>query len=635
MKIKFQNNQIEVKGPLSGFALAKLFDFKKPLAMIFNGEQLDLQRNIDTDGVLEFIDESHPAALEILRHSASHLLAQAVLHLYPHALFGFGPAIENGFYYDIDFGDVNISDADFPKIEAEMKRLAKENFPIIRRELSKAEALELFKNNPYKEELINEITDQISVYSQGDFVDLCGGIHLPSTGYIKHFKIQSLAGAYWRGDSNNKQLTRIYATAFFSKEALNHHLAMLEEAKKRDHRKLGRELDLFMLNEYAPGEPFFLNKGLIIRNELENYWYDIHTKRGYEFVKTPIILNRELWETSGHWFNYKENMYTTKIEDQDFAIKPMNCPGSILVYQNGLHSYNDLPIRMGELGLVHRYEASGALSGLFRVREFTQDDAHIYCTPSQLQSELIELLRLFDDIYSVFGLSYKIELSTRPEKNYIGDIATWDLSEQALANACKAVGKEFKLNPGDGAFYGPKLDYKLNDSIGRVWQCGTIQLDMNLPKRFQMTYIDENNEKKQPIMLHRAIYGSIERFMGILIENFAGNFPLWLAPEQVRVLPVNTQIHSEGAKKLNAALVEAGLRSSLDASNEKLGYRMRNAQLKKVKYTVVVGDQELANNTVTYRIYGNQAQVTVPLADFIARLHEEIASKALEPAPLE
>ena len=516
-----------------------------------------------------------------------------------------------------------------------MKRLAKENFPIIRRELSKAEALELFKNNPYKEELINEITDQISVYSQGDFVDLCSGIHLPSTGYIKHFKIQSLAGAYWRGDSNNKQLTRIYATAFFSKDALDHHLAMLEEAKKRDHRKLGRELDLFMLSEYAPGEPFFLNKGLIIRNELENYWYDIHTKRGYEFVKTPIILNRELWETSGHWFNYKENMYTTKIEDQDFAIKPMNCPGSILVYQNGLHSYNDLPIRMGELGLVHRYEASGALSGLFRVREFTQDDAHIYCTPSQLQSELIELLQLFDDIYSVFGLSYKIELSTRPEKNYIGDIATWDLSEQALANACKAVGKEFKLNPGDGAFYGPKLDYKLNDSIGRVWQCGTIQLDMNLPKRFQMTYIDENNEKKQPIMLHRAIYGSIERFMGILIENFAGNFPLWLAPEQVRVLPVNTQIHSEGAKKLNAALVEAGLRSSLDASNEKLGYRMRNAQLKKVKYTVVVGDQELANNTVTYRIYGNQAQVTVPLADFIARLHEEIASKALEPAPLE
>lgn len=629
MKLIIDEKEMSVERGLSGFDLMKLLGIKKALAYRLNGQLFDLRSPILDEGDLSFLTEDDIQSLELLRHSASHLLAQAISHLYPQALFGFGPAIEDGFYYDIDFKDTVITDSDFAKIEAEMKKISKENLPIIRHDVTKDEAKKIFAHNPYKLELIAGIEGQISVYEQGDFVDLCTGPHLPSTGYIKHFKLQSVAGAYWRGDSKNKQLVRIYGTAFFSEDDLKNFLANLEEAKKRDHKKLGRELGLFMISEFGPGMPFWLPNGMILRNELENFWYDIHTKEGYVFVKTPIMLNRQLWEISGHWSNYKDNMYTTKIDEQEFAIKPMNCPGGILVYKNDLHSYKDLPIRMGELGLVHRHEASGALNGLFRVRTFTQDDAHVFCRPDQLEDELEKLLHLFDKIYAVFGLSYNIELSTRPEKKYIGDIKIWDLAEAALAKACHAVGKEYKLNPGDGAFYGPKLDFKLRDSLNRVWQCGTIQLDMNLPERFDVTYIDENNTKQRPIMLHRAIFGSVERFIGILTENFAGAFPLWLSPEQVRILPVNNEVHGDYAKEVLAKLLSINIRAKVDDSNEKLGYRLRQAQIKKIPYTLVIGDKEMEEKSVTFRPYGSELQVKVSLDNFMEKVHLEVVSKSL------
>jgi threonyl-tRNA synthetase len=629
MKLIIDEKEMSVERGLSGFDLMKLLGIKKALAYRLNGQLFDLRSPILDEGDLSFLTEDDIQSLELLRHSASHLLAQAISHLYPQALFGFGPAIEDGFYYDIDFKDTVITDSDFAKIEAEMKKISKENLPIIRHDVTKDEAKKIFAHNPYKLELISGIEGQISVYEQGDFVDLCTGPHLPSTGYIKHFKLQSVAGAYWRGDSKNKQLVRIYGTAFFSENDLKNFLANLEEAKKRDHKKLGRELGLFMISEFGPGMPFWLPNGMILRNELENFWYDIHTKEGYVFVKTPIMLNRQLWEISGHWSNYKDNMYTTKIDEQEFAIKPMNCPGGILVYKNDLHSYKDLPIRMGELGLVHRHEASGALNGLFRVRTFTQDDAHVFCRPDQLEDELEKLLHLFDKIYAVFGLSYNIELSTRPEKKYIGDIKIWDLAEAALAKACHAVGKEYKLNPGDGAFYGPKLDFKLRDSLNRVWQCGTIQLDMNLPERFDVTYIDENNTKQRPIMLHRAIFGSVERFIGILTENFAGAFPLWLSPEQVRILPVNNEVHGDYAKEVLAKLLSINIRAKVDDSNEKLGYRLRQAQIKKIPYTLVIGDKEMEEKSVTFRPYGSELQVKVSLDNFMEKVHLEVVSKSL------
>lgn len=629
MKLSIDEKEMSVERGLSGFDLMKLLGIKKALAYRLNGQLFDLRSPILDEGDLSFLTEDDIQSLELLRHSASHLLAQAISHLYPQALFGFGPAIEDGFYYDIDFKDTVITDSDFAEIEAEMKKISKENLPIIRHDVTKDEAKKIFAHNPYKLELIAGIEGQISVYEQGDFVDLCTGPHLPSTGYIKHFKLQSVAGAYWRGDSKNKQLVRIYGTAFFSEDDLKNFLANLEEAKKRDHKKLGRELGLFMISEFGPGMPFWLPNGMILRNELENFWYDIHTKEGYVFVKTPIMLNRQLWEISGHWSNYKDNMYTTKIDEQEFAIKPMNCPGGILVYKNDLHSYKDLPIRMGELGLVHRHEASGALNGLFRVRTFTQDDAHVFCRPDQLEDELEKLLHLFDKIYAVFGLSYNIELSTRPEKKYIGDIKIWDLAEAALAKACHAVGKEYKLNPGDGAFYGPKLDFKLRDSLNRVWQCGTIQLDMNLPERFDVTYIDENNTKQRPIMLHRAIFGSVERFIGILTENFAGAFPLWLSPEQVRILPVNNEVHGDYAKEVLAKLLSINIRAKVDDSNEKLGYRLRQAQIKKIPYTLVIGDKEMEEKSVTFRPYGSELQVKVSLDNFMEKVHSEVVSKSL------
>lgn len=566
--------------------------------------------------------------LSVLNHSCAHVMAQAVKHLYPEAKFWVGPVVSEGFYYDIDLGDYVIKDDDIPKIEKEMKKICKDGKRIVKEEISKAEALEMFKDDPYKIDLINGLEDgNITCYRQGDFVDLCRGPHVDTVKKCRNFKLLKHSGAYFKGDKNNKVLQRIYGVCLETPEALEEHLNLLEEAKKRDHKKLGRELDLFMMSDYAPGMPFFLPKGMILRNILENFWYEEHTKEGYIFIKTPIMMSKELWEVSGHWDNYKENMYTSSVDDREFAIKPMNCPGSMLVYKNGLHSYKDLPLRMGELGQVHRHEASGALNGLFRVRTFTQDDAHIFMTPEQIESEVVRLIGFIDRVYNSLGLSYDIELSTRPEEKYIGDLAIWERSEAALAAACQAAGKDYKVNPGDGAFYGPKLDFHVKDSLGRVWQCGTIQLDMNLPERFDLTYVDHHGEKQRPIMLHRVIFGSIERFIGILIEHFAGAFPLWLAPVQVKVLPVKNEFHLAYAKEVVAKLEAAGIRVELDDREEKLGYRIREAQMQKVLYQLVLGENEVANGTVTYREYGKQAQNTLEFDAFVAKLLEEINEK--------
>lgn len=578
------------------------------------------------DGTIKEIEKNSKEAFEVLNHSTSHLLAMAIQDLYKDAKFGFGPAIDEGFYYDIDFKDP-ITEEDLTKIEKKMHELAAKKFKIEREQVSKEKALEIFKDNPYKIELIKDIDEDITTFKQGDFIDLCRGPHLLTTEPIKHFKLLSIAGAYWRGDSKNKQLVRIYGTSWYTKEDLDNYLHLVEERKKRDHRLLGKQLGLFMLSEYGPGFPFWLPKGMILREQIEKYWKAQHVKYGYDFVKTPIILSKELWLTSGHWDHYQNNMYTTKIDDKEFAIKPMNCPGGILVYKNSLHSYKDLPIRLAELGLVHRHEASGALNGLFRVRAFTQDDAHIFCREDQLLDEITTLLRFYEEMYSVFGLDYSIELSTRPESDYIGDIEIWNKSEEILKSACLKSGKEFRINPGDGAFYGPKLDFKLKDSMGRIWQCGTIQLDMNLPKRFECSYIDSKGEKKEPIMLHRACLGSIERFIGIIIENYGGAFPSWLAPVQIKVLPVNNEFHLDYARKVMDLFKANDLRAELDDSNEKLGYRLRNAQMGKVPYTIVIGDNEVKDGTITYRKYSSKDQITVKLDDFIVNILEEIKSK--------
>ena len=563
-----------------------------------------------------------------LNHSTSHVLAEAIMNLYPGAHLGFGPAIEEGFYYDVDF-PTPITDADFMAIEKEMHRIVKRNEKFVRKEVSKEEARELFKDNPYKLELIEGIEGTISVYYQGKFYDLCAGPHVERTGLIKNFKLLSLAGAYWRGDSKNKQLQRIYGTSFETKEELDEHLRILEERKKRDHRLLGKQLGLFMLSDYGPGFPFWLPNGMILRTELENMWREVHARYNYLLVDTPIMLNKELWITSGHWDHYKDNMYTTEIDKEEFAIKPMNCPGAILCYKNDLHSYRELPLRYAELGHVHRYEASGALNGLFRVRSFTQDDAHTFVRPDQIGEEIKSILKLYDEIYSLFNLDYKIELSTRPEEGYIGDIEIWNESERILEEVCRATGKDFKINPGDGAFYGPKLDFKVRDSMNRIWQCGTIQLDMNLPVRFDVTYIDQNGEKARPVMIHRACFGSIERFIGVITEHFAGAFPTWLAPHQVHVLPVNNEFHLEYAEEVVKALKDMKIRADLVDASEKLGYRMRNAQVNKIPYTLVLGDNEKNEGTVTYRKYGEKEQITVKLSDFIKMVKEEIELRKL------
>ena len=580
------------------------------------------------DGSIIELDKSSKEAFEVLNHSTSHLLAEAIQELYPDALFGFGPAIEEGFYYDIDFKEP-IVEADLVAIEKKMHELASKDERIVREVLSKKEALERFKNNPYKLELIEGIEEDITIFTQGKFTDLCRGPHLLSTSQIKHFKLLNLAGAYWRGNSKNKMLCRIYGTSWFTADDLKNHLDTLEERKKRDHRVLGKQLGLFMLSEFGPGFPFWLPNGMIVRNQIETMWKEVHAKYDYMLVDTPIMLSKELWITSGHWDHYKENMYTTLIDENEFAVKPMNCPGAILCFKNDLHSYRELPLRYAELGHVHRHEASGALNGLFRVRGFTQDDAHTFVRPDQIGEEIESILKLYDEIYSLFGLNYKIELSTRPEEGYIGDIRIWNESERILKEVCEKSGKEFKINPGDGAFYGPKLDFKVRDSMNRVWQCGTIQLDMNLPERFDCFYIDSDGEKKRPVMIHRACLGSVERFIGVITEHFAGAFPTWLAPLQVSLLPVNDEFHLEKSKELYELFKANGIRVNLDPANEKLGYRLRNAQLKKVPYTLVIGDNERDNGTVTYRKFGQKEQITVSVDEFLKMILKEIKERKI------
>lgn len=601
---------------------------KKVLAADVDGELTDLREEVKDGSKVSFLTFNEQGGKDTLRHSASHIMAQAIKRLWPDAQLAIGPAIENGFYYDIDMEHVLVPE-DLAKIEAEMHKIVKANFPIEKEVLSRDEALKFFKekHENYKVELIEDLPAdaEISTYRQGEFVDLCAGPHVASTGKVKAFKLQSLAGAYWRGDEKNKMLQRIYGTAFEKKEELDEYLHLLEEAARRDHRKLGKELGLFVLKEQGPGFPFFLPKGMALRNELENFWREVHHDFDYEEIRTPIILNRQLWEQSGHWFHYRENMYTTVIDDEDYAIKPMNCPGSILVYQNDLHSYRDFPMRMAELGLVHRHELSGALHGLFRVRSFTQDDAHVFMLPSQIKAELIKVIELFDRIYSQFGLTYRVELSTKPD-NAMGDDAIWESATNALCEAIEEKQIPYQINEGDGAFYGPKLDFHIRDSIGRTWQCGTIQLDMNLPERFHMEYVGEDGQKHQPIMIHRACFGSMERFIGILIEHYAGAFPTWLAPVQVKILPISEK-HVEYAEKLRKAFKKAYVRVELDDRNEKIGYKIRQAQMEKVPYMLVVGDKEEQEGTVAVRSRVEGEKGSVKWEDFLADILEEVKER--------
>ncbi len=565
------------------------------------------------------------------RHTASHIMAQAIQHLWPEAKFAIGPAIDNGFYYDIDV-DHKFTEEDFPKIQKEMKRIIKQNLPLERTEVSREEALKFFaeRNQDYKVELINDLPEDavISMYTQGDFTDLCAGPHMDNTGQIKAVKLMSVAGAYWRGDSNRQMLQRIYATAFPSQEELDAYVNMLEEAKKRDHRKIGKEMKLFMFRDEAPGFPFYLPNGMILRNALTEYWRGVHNKWEYTEVMTPQIMKRTLWETSGHWDHYKENMYTTVIDDEDYAIKPMNCPGSILVYENEPHSYRDLPLRYSELGNVHRHELSGALHGMFRVRNFTQDDAHILLADDQIEEEMVRIIKLYDEIYSCFGLTYNIFLSTMPE-DHIGTRADWEAAEGVLEKAIRSIGKDFGINEGDGAFYGPKLDFIINDSLGREWQCGTVQLDYQLPGRFGIEYTGSDGQKHTPVMIHRACFGSLERFIGVITEHFAGKFPLWMAPLQVKLITV-TDKQAEYAESVRKELEEAGLRVELDNRNESLGYRLRAARNARDSYICVIGEKEAETNSVTVRASKIKDEVgNMPLEVFKNKLLEEIDRKLI------
>ena len=604
---------------------------KTAIAARLNGELIELMAPIGQDGTLEYLTFEDDEAKRVLRHTASHVLASAVKTLYPNAKLAIGPAIENGFYYDFDVEEPFTPEA-LEKIEKQMKHIIKKNDREVRFTLPRDEAIAFMqeKNEPYKAELIRDLPEDevLSFYRQGDFADLCAGPHLPSTGRIKAFKLTSVAGAYWRGDEKNKMLQRIYGTAFSDKEELDKYLEMLEEAKKRDHRKLGRELDLFDILDEGPGFPFFYPKGMVLRNTLENYWHEIHENAGYEEVKTPVILNRSLWEQSGHWVTYRENMYTTRIDDQDYAIKPMNCPGGILAFKRRMWSYRDLPRRMRELGLVHRHEKSGTLHGLMRVRCFTQDDAHIFCTPEQIMEEVMAIYKLDDDVYSAFGFPYKVELSTRPE-NSIGTDEMWERSTQALKDALEKLNVPYTVNEGDGAFYGPKIDFHLRDSIGRSWQCGTIQLDMNLPERFDLSYIGADGEKHRPVMLHRVVYGSMERFIGILTEHFGGAFPLWLAPVQVKIMTI-TDRADEAAQALKDKMHKAGLRAELDLRNEKIGFKVREAQMMKIPYMLVLGDREAAEGTVSIRTRKGETINGLTQEEMIDRLLSESKARAME-----
>ena len=569
---------------------------------VYNGETIGLQNTLNEDGNIKFLKFEDKEGKDVFWHTSSHIMAHAIKRLWPDAKLAIGPAIENGFYYDIDL-DHRFVQEDLEKIEAEMKNIVKAAYELERFELPRQEAIKFMedKNEPYKVELIRDLPEDavISFYKHGDFVDLCAGPHLESTKKPKAFKLLSIAGAYWRGNEKNKMLQRIYGISFEKAKDLEDYLKMLEEAKKRDHRKLGKELGLFFMSEEGPGFPFFLPKGVEVKNELMKYWREVHKKAGYVEIESPIILNRHLWETSGHWFTYKENMYTTVIDDQDFAIKPMNCPGGILAYASSMHSYKDFPLRMGEVGRVHRHELSGALHGLMRVRAFTQDDAHIFMLPEQIKDEIKGVAKLIDEMYSTFGFSYHVELSTRPEK-FLGEIKDWDMAEAALKEALVELGLDFVINEGDGAFYGPKIDFHLRDCIGRTWQCGTIQLDYQLPQRFELEYVGADGQKHRPIMIHRVAFGSIERFLGILIEQYAGAFPTWLAPVQVKILPISDK-YMEYAEKVKADLELLNIRVELDSRAEKIGYKIREAQMEKVPYMFVVGEKEVENNSVSVR----------------------------------
>ena len=617
-------------GTTLGEAVKKLSNSlaKKVLAANVNGELTDLREELVDGSEVAFLTFEEDGGKHTLRHTASHVMAQAVKRLWPEAKLAIGHAIDKGFYYDIDM-EHTLTPEDLTKIEKEMSRIVKENLPITKSVMSRQEAIEFFKskNEDYKVELIEDLPEDavISCYAQGDFIDLCAGPHVASTGKVKAFKLQSIAGAYWRGDEKNKMLQRIYGTAFEKKEELDAYLHMLEEAAKRDHRKLGKELGLFVIKEEGPGFPFFLPKGMALRNELENFWREVHHDFEYDEIRTPIILNKQLWETSGHWDHYRENMYTTIIDDEEYAIKPMNCPGGILVYQNEMHSYRDLPLRYAELGLVHRHELSGALHGLFRVRAFTQDDAHVFMLPEQMQAELMKVIELFDRIYSQFGLKYHVELSTKPD-NAMGDDAIWEAATEALRNAIEAKGIDYVINPGDGAFYGPKLDYHIEDSLGRTWQCGTIQLDMNLPERFNVEYIGEDGQKHRTIMIHRACFGSMERFIGILTEHYAGAFPTWMAPVQVKVLPISEK-HVEYANQLAKQMRHDYVRVEVDDRSEKIGYKIRQAQMEKVPYMLVVGDKEMEDNSVNVRKHGGDELGTVSFDEFFNSIKIEIKER--------
>lgn len=601
---------------------------KAALAAKVNGKVVDLSTRISEDCALEVLTFDDDNGKWALRHTGSHVLAQAVKRLFPNVKLAIGPAIDTGFYYDFD-SDKPFTEEDLAAIEAEMEKIVKEDLRLERFELPRAEALALVEKagESYKVELINDLPEgeTISFYKQGDFIDLCAGPHVPSTGRLKALKLLSVAGAYWRGNVNNKMLQRIYGTAFVKKSQLDDYLHMLEEAKKRDHRKLGKELDLYSILEEGPGFPFFHPKGMILRNVLEDFWRKEHRKNGYLEVKTPIILSEDLWHRSGHWDKYKENMYTTRIDDNNYAIKPMNCPGGMLMYMREMHSYRELPLRMGELGLVHRHELAGALHGLMRVRCFTQDDAHIFMMPSQIKDEIIGVAKMIDSFYSLFGFEYHMELSTRPE-NFIGTVETWDMATDALREALDELGRPYKVNEGDGAFYGPKIDFHLRDSIGRTWQCGTIQLDLQLPERFDLTYVGADGEKHRPVMIHRVIFGSIERFIAILTEHFAGAFPVWLAPVQVIVMPISEK-QAEYAEKLVKRLEELEIRAEADLRSEKIGYKIREAQLQKIPYMLVVGDKEVENGAVAVRDRKEGDKGTMGFEDFLTQITKEINDK--------
>ena len=631
MDIRINGENYSVENGLSVYDAAKSAGIAVPREVIaaeINGETHELSSPVhDGDDVklLTFEDEG---GKKTFFHTASHILAQAVKRLYPEVKLTIGPAIDNGFYYDFD-SDVTFAAEELEKIEAEMKKIVKENLKIERFTLPRDEAKKLMeeKGEPYKVLLIDRVPEgeEISFYKQGEFTDLCAGPHLFSTGAVKAFKLIQCTGAYWEGDSKNKMLQRVYGTAFPTKEALAAYLDMLEEAKKRDHRKLGKELGLFTIMDEGPGFPFFLPNGMVLRNTLIEYWREVHKRYGYVEISTPMILNRSLWERSGHWAHYKDNMYTTVIDGADFAIKPMNCPGGMLVYKSEMHSYRDLPLRMGELGVVHRHELSGALHGLFRVRCFTQDDAHIFMTWDQMKDEIKNVVRLFDEVYSVFGLTYQIEVSTMPE-DHMGDVKDWDFATETLKQAVTEMGKDYVINEGDGAFYGPKLDFHLSDCLGRTWQCGTIQLDMQLPERFELEYMGADNEKHRPVMIHRVVLGSIERFIGIITEHYAGAFPMWLAPVQVKVLAIG-EGHVEYANKVKDALEANHIRVEVDARNEKIGYKIREVQLKKVPYMLVVGDKEMADGLVSVRSRSDGELGQMTIEDFVNRAVEEVKNK--------